>query len=111
MKPLVEYFARALVDDPDPVEVEEVIEGEDAIYKLKVGPDDLGKVIGKKGRTAKALRTVLAAAGSKKSLHVSLEIVEPEDGGRRRGRSRGRNDAPADDAASKTTGDSKQKDG
>ena len=105
MKPLVDYLARALVDDPAPVEVEEVLEGEDAIYKLKVGQDDLGKVIGKKGRTAKALRTLLAAAGAKQNLRVSLEIVEPEDGRRPR-----RNDKRGD-RGPETSGDGAPVDG
>ena len=65
MKPLVDYLARSLVDDPDPVEVEETLEGDEATYLLKVGKDDLGKVIGKKGRTAKALRTLIAAAATR----------------------------------------------
>ena len=83
MKGLVEVLARSLVDDPAPVEVHEQKTGGDAIYRLKVGRDDLGKVIGKKGRTAKAFRTLLSAAGAKQNLRVSLEIVEPE--GSRRG--------------------------
>lgn len=77
MKQLVEYLAKALVDNPAPVEVYEAGTPEDAVYRLKVGRDDLGKVIGKKGRTAKALRTLLAAIGGKQNLRVSLEILEP----------------------------------
>ena len=78
MKGLVDTLARALVDNPTPVEVHESGGGEDAIFHLKVARDDLGKVIGKKGRTAKALRTLLAAAGAKQNLRVTLEILEPE---------------------------------
>lgn len=97
MKELVEYLAKALVDNPAPVEVYEAGTPEDAIYRLKVGRDDLGKVIGKKGRTAKALRTLLAAAGSKQNMRVTLEILEP---------ARGEGGAePASDAAAKRTGD------
>ena len=80
MKQLVEYLAKALVDHPAPVEVFEAGTPEDAIYRLKVGRDDLGKVIGKKGRTAKALRTLLAAAGQKQNMRVTLEILEPARG-------------------------------
>ena len=80
MKQLVEYLAKALVDNPAPVEVFEAGTPEDAVYRLKVGRDDLGKVIGKKGRTAKALRTLLGAAGSKQGVRVSLEILEPARG-------------------------------
>lgn len=90
MKGLVEVLARSLVDDPAPVEVAEQRTDGDAIYRLKVGKDDLGKVIGKKGRTAKAFRTLLSAAAAKQNLRVTLEIVEPE--GSRRGPG-----APADD--------------
>lgn len=77
MRDLVEYLARALVDDPAPVEVHESGTPDDAVYHLKVGKDDLGKVIGKKGRTAKALRTLLAAVGAKQNTRVTLEIIEP----------------------------------
>ncbi len=77
MKELVEYLARALVDDPAPVEVYESGTPDDIVFRLKVGRDDLGKVIGKKGRTAKALRTLLAAAASKQNARVTLEIIEP----------------------------------
>lgn len=78
MKELVEYLAQALVDDPAPVAVSESGTPEDRVYRLVVGRDDLGKVIGKKGRTAKALRTLLAAAGAKQKTRVTLEIVEPD---------------------------------
>lgn len=81
MKQLVEYLARALVDDPTPVEVYESGTPEDMVFRLKVGRDDLGKVIGKKGRTAKALRTLLAAAAAKQNARVTLEIIEPERSG------------------------------
>lgn len=78
MKDLVEYLARALVDDPTPVHVQEAGSSTELMYQLRVGKEDLGKVIGKKGRTAKALRTLLAAAGAKQNLRVTLEILEPE---------------------------------
>ncbi len=78
MKGLVEVLAKALVDNPAPVEVFEAGTPEDAVYRLKVARDDLGKVIGKKGRTAKAFRTLLAAAGAKQNVRVTLEILEPE---------------------------------
>jgi len=79
MKGLVEYLAKALVDNPAPVEVFEAgANPGDAVYRLKVARDDLGKVIGKKGRTAKAFRTLLSAAGAKQNLRVTLEILEPE---------------------------------
>jgi len=78
MHGLVEVIARALVDDPTPVEV--VVAGSESepVYRLRVGKDDLGKVIGKKGRTAKAFRTLIAAAAAKQHLRPTLEILEPE---------------------------------
>jgi predicted RNA-binding protein YlqC (UPF0109 family) len=76
MKDLIEYIAKALVDTPDAVEVSE--EGGEAgtVIKLKVSKDDLGKVIGKKGRTAKAMRTLLSASSTRAQARASLEIVE-----------------------------------
>lgn len=76
MRELVAFVAKALVDKPDEVVVQE-IEKEDAVVEeLRVAKDDLGKVIGKQGRTAKAIRTVLTAAASKLDKKVRLEIVE-----------------------------------
>lgn len=89
VKQLVEYLARALVDDPAPVEVYESGTPDDMVFRLKVGRDDLGKVIGKKGRTAKALRTLLAAAAAKQNARVTLEIIEPERGDTGRARDGG----------------------
>jgi predicted RNA-binding protein YlqC (UPF0109 family) len=77
MRPLVDYLARALVDDPSQVEVTESGDDVAKVFKLKVAKGDLGKVIGKKGRTARALRTVLAAATSRGTTRFTLEIVEP----------------------------------
>ena len=62
MKALIEYIAKALVDSPDDVEVSEVEGKQTSILELRVAKDDLGKVIGKQGRTAKAMRTLLSAA-------------------------------------------------
>lgn len=78
MKGLVEVIARALVDDPAPVEVLAAGTADEPVYRLKVGKDDLGKVIGKKGRTAKAFRTLIAAAAAKQDLRPTVEILEPE---------------------------------
>ena len=76
MKELVEYVARALVDHPDDVRVR-VVEGERVkVLELKVHPDDMGQVIGKQGRTAKAIRTLLSAAATKENIRAVLEIVE-----------------------------------
>lgn len=75
-KDLVEYIARSLVDVPDEVEVA-MIEGEKStILELKVAEDDIGKVIGKHGRIAKAVRTILSAASSKSGKRFVLEILD-----------------------------------
>jgi predicted RNA-binding protein YlqC (UPF0109 family) len=76
MRELVEQIARALVDDSDQVSVTEV-EGENVtVIELRVGPGDLGKVIGKQGRTARAIRTILNANATKLRRRALLEIVE-----------------------------------
>jgi len=69
-------MAKGLVDQPEVVEVAEVEEPDALVYELKVAVEDLGKVIGKQGRTAKALRTVVAAASAKLRRRVLLEILE-----------------------------------
>jgi len=75
MKELIEYMAKALVDDPDQVRVEE-IEGTNAtIYELSVAAEDMGRVIGKQGRVANAMRTLLRAAAARQGRRVTLEIV------------------------------------
>ena len=76
LRDLVDYLARGLVDHPEQVEVEEVEEPNALVYELKVAEEDLGKVIGKQGRTAKALRTILSAASAKSRRRVILEILE-----------------------------------
>jgi len=76
MKDLVEAIAKALVDHPDEVQVN-AVEGEQVtVLELKVHPDDLGKVIGRQGRTAKSMRTLLGAAGMKLKKRFTLEILE-----------------------------------
>jgi len=75
MKELIEYMAKSLVDDPDSVHVEE-IEGTSAtIYELRVSPEDMGRVIGKQGRVANAMRVLLRAAAARQGRRVTLEIV------------------------------------
>ena len=75
-KDLVEYMAKSLVDDPSQVSVN-VVEGEKStILELRVAEDDIGKVIGKHGRIAKAIRTVLQAATAKTGKHAVLEILD-----------------------------------
>ncbi|UCF80182.1 MAG: KH domain-containing protein [Acidobacteriota bacterium] len=76
MKDIVEQIAKALVDQPDTVEVREIEGEQTTVYELRVAKEDLGKVIGKSGRTAKALRTILSAAGMKLNKRYVLEILE-----------------------------------
>jgi uncharacterized protein len=76
LRELIDYLARGLVDHPEEVEVEEVEETDALVFELKVAEEDLGKVIGKQGRTAKALRTILSAASAKTRRRVILEILE-----------------------------------
>ena len=76
MKELIQFIAGALVDKPDQVEVTEVEGERTSVLELKVAKEDLGKIIGKQGRTARALRTILAAASAKINKRVVLEIME-----------------------------------
>lgn len=76
MRALVEQIAKALVDEPEKVSVQAVEEGDVTVLELRVSPDDIGKVIGKQGRTARSLRTILGAAGMKLKKRYTLEIVE-----------------------------------
>jgi predicted RNA-binding protein YlqC (UPF0109 family) len=76
MRELVEHIAKALVDDPDKVDVTEVDSENVTVIELRVGPGDLGKVIGKQGRTARAIRTILNANATKLRRRAVLEIIE-----------------------------------
>jgi uncharacterized protein len=76
MKELVEFIARSLVDDTAAVKVDEVDQDRSTVLELQVAPDDLGKVIGRQGRTARAIRTVLSAASSKSGRRYSLDILD-----------------------------------
>ncbi len=76
MKDLIKYIAQALVDNPDLVEVSEVLGEQTSVIELRVAKEDLGKVIGKQGRTAKAMRTILSAASTKLRKRAVLEIIE-----------------------------------
>ena len=75
MKELVEVIAKALVDNPDEVTVEEKTEGKNIKLELHVAPSDMGKVIGKQGRIAKAIRCVVKAASTKDDLRVDVDIL------------------------------------
>jgi predicted RNA-binding protein YlqC (UPF0109 family) len=76
MKNLIYYIAQALVDNPEQVTVSEVEGNQTSVLELKVAKEDLGKVIGKQGRTARAMRTILSAASAKVKKRTVLEIIE-----------------------------------
>ena len=76
MKTLIETMAKSLVDKPEDVRVTEIEGEKTTVYELRVAPSDLGKVIGKPGKTARAMRTILGAAGTKVGKRCVLEILE-----------------------------------
>jgi predicted RNA-binding protein YlqC (UPF0109 family) len=76
MKELIDFIAKSLVDKPEEVVVRETEGEKTTIIELRVAPDDLGKVIGKQGRTARSMRTILNAAGTKLGKRCVLEILE-----------------------------------
>ncbi len=76
LRDMIEYIAKSLVDSPDDVRVTEIEGEQTSVLELKVAKEDLGKVIGKQGRTARAMRTLLGAASSKAKKRAVLEIIE-----------------------------------
>ncbi len=76
LKDIVEFMVKSLVDYPDQVDVKEVVGEQTTVVELKVAKQDLGKVIGKQGKTARAMRTILTAASAKMNKRSVLEIVE-----------------------------------
>ena len=76
MKELIKYIAQALVDNPEQVKVEEKEGRHTSVLELKVAKEDIGKVVGKKGRTAQAIRTILNAASAKEKKRTIMEIIE-----------------------------------
>ena len=76
MKELIEYIAKSLVDNPEEVVVSEVVGENTTVIELKVAKADLGKVIGKNGRTARAMRTILSASSARLKKRLVLEIIE-----------------------------------
>jgi len=75
MKELIEYIVKFIADDPEQVKVTEVVEDERVILRLEVAPDDKGKVIGRQGRVAQAMRTLLRVAAVKRGTYATLEII------------------------------------
>ena len=82
MKELVETICKALVDHPDEVSVTQIDGDQTSILELRVNKTDLGKVIGKQGKTARSIRTILSAAGMKQNRRFNLEIIEDDEGTR-----------------------------
>ncbi len=76
MKELIEYIAKSLVDDPSQVRVDEIVGTTSVVLELRVAPEDMGRVIGKKGRVANAMRTLVRVVAAKQGKRVTLEIVE-----------------------------------
>jgi predicted RNA-binding protein YlqC (UPF0109 family) len=76
MKELVEYMAKALVDDPDRVLVTEVVTGSEVILELRVGPGDMGRVIGRGGRVVNAMRALVQMTAARQARRAQLEIIE-----------------------------------
>lgn len=74
----VDYIVKTLVDNPDKVETSRTIDERGVLIELKVDPADMGKIIGKEGKTAKSIRTLLRVVGAKNDARVNLKIVEPE---------------------------------
>ncbi|MCX8472081.1 MAG: KH domain-containing protein [Sediminibacterium sp.] len=83
-KEFIEYVAKAIVDSPDDVKVTREVDNLGVLVSLDVNPNDMGKIIGREGNTAKALRTLLRVVGMKNNQKVNLKICEPE-GGRKTG--------------------------
>lgn len=76
MKDLIELISKKLVDHPDDVEVRVIENEEGQVYELRVHPDDMGRVIGKNGRVAKAVRTLIGSAAAKSNIRATLDIIE-----------------------------------
>jgi predicted RNA-binding protein YlqC (UPF0109 family) len=76
VKELVEFLARELVDDPDAVRVDETLDDRGSVITLTVAPDDMGKVIGRGGRTAKAIRSVVRAAATRQGISARVDIAD-----------------------------------
>ncbi len=76
MKELIEFIVKALVDDPSSIEITEVVGDKITIYELRAAKSDIGKVIGKRGRTAGAIRTILNAVSARQGKRAVLEIIE-----------------------------------
>ena len=82
MKELVEFLAKSLVDKPDAVVVSETAQGDAVVFRITVDAEDIGKVIGRQGRIAKSIRSVVSAAAYRQNKHVVVDIAEPQGNSR-----------------------------
>lgn len=99
----VEYVVKALVGNPDGVSINRTIDEKGVLLELTVDPEDLGRVIGKRGGTAQSLRTLLRALGTKNDARYNLKIVDTDGGSGATQSSQPRNDTPADDSVADNT--------
>ena len=76
MKELLTYIVANLVSDPDAISIEESVEGDEVTYSLRVAPEDMGRVIGRHGRIAKEIRTLMKAAGNRENKRVTVDILD-----------------------------------
>jgi predicted RNA-binding protein YlqC (UPF0109 family) len=76
MKELLTYIVTNLVNEPDAIAITETIQGDEVVYELRVAPDDMGRVIGRHGRIAKEIRTLMKASGNRENKKVSVEICD-----------------------------------
>lgn len=97
-KGFLEYVVKELVDNPDAVKVDRTVDEMGVLLTLDVHPDDMGKIIGRQGATAKAIRTLLRVVGMKNNARVNLKINEPEGGMRAGGASQGEGSRTVDEA-------------
>jgi len=100
----VEYTVKTLVDNPNKVETSRTIDERGVLIELKVDPSDMGKIIGKEGKTAKSIRTLLRVVGAKNNARVNLKIIEPEGG---TGGASGGDEKPAKEDTAKAIDDIK----
>lgn len=101
-KDFLEFLIKSLVDNPDSVKVDRVVDEMGVLLTLDVDPEDMGKIIGRSGNTAKAIRTLLRVVGMKNNARVNLKINEPEGGNRPPRSEAPQEEAPAEDAQSAT---------
>ncbi len=104
-KNFIEYVVKAIVDNPDEVKVDRKVDEMGVLIELSVDPADMGKVIGKEGRTAKAIRTLLRVLGAQTNARINLKIIEPEGSDEGGAKPSATSDEEAEEAPQTTTKD------